>query len=208
VGGVQFDDFETGVERTAHGGNQASMHSWMSAADMGIGTRSSMSKGRGLGPITGQPPSAGVFRLLPPFHGVRSNSSYINLNQSSPWFATFPIAGDTGHACLRSASDGFSKGSRASSRLRSTSSQISHASGGRMKALSDLSEALAGHASHAAEKLRSQNGVCHAILVFIHTNPFREQDPQYSNSRVIPLPNTSADTRLLMRAALFGLKKI
>ena len=77
-----------------------------------------------------------------------------------------------------------------------------------MQALSDLSEALAGHASHAAEKLRSQNGVCHAIHVFIHTNPFREQDPQYSNSLVIPLPNASADTRLLVRAALFGLKKI
>jgi DNA polymerase V len=75
-------------------------------------------------------------------------------------------------------------------------------------ALSDLSEALAGHASHAAEKLRSQNGVCHAIHVFIHTNPFHEQDPQYSNSIVIPLPNASADTRLLVRAALFGLKKI
>ena len=75
-------------------------------------------------------------------------------------------------------------------------------------ALSDLSEAVAGHASHAAEKLRSQNGVCHAIHVFIHTNPFREQDPQYSNSIVIPLPNASADTRLLVRAALFGLKKI
>jgi hypothetical protein len=45
------------------------------------------------------------------------------------------------------------------------------------------------------------------IHVSIHTNPFREQDPQYS-SIVIPLPNASADTRLLARAALFSLKKI
>ena len=75
-------------------------------------------------------------------------------------------------------------------------------------ALPELSEALVSHVSRAAEKLRGQDGMCNAIHVFIHTNPFREQDPQYSNSIVIPLPNASADTRLLVRAALFGLKNI
>jgi DNA polymerase V len=75
-------------------------------------------------------------------------------------------------------------------------------------ALSDLRESVAGHASRAAEKLREQDGMCHAIHVFIHTNPFRKQDPQYSNSMVVPLPNASADTRLLVRAALFALQKI
>ena len=30
-------------------------------------------------------------------------------------------------------------------------------------ALSDLSEAVASHASHAAQKLRAQDGVCHTI---------------------------------------------
>lgn len=75
-------------------------------------------------------------------------------------------------------------------------------------ALPDLSEAVASHVSRAAEKLRGQDGICNAIHIFIHTNPFREQDPQYSNSIVIPLANASADTRLLVRAALFGLKKI
>ncbi|SEO33987.1 DNA polymerase V [Nitrosospira multiformis] len=74
--------------------------------------------------------------------------------------------------------------------------------------LHDLSEAVASHASSAGEKLRVQDGVCNAIQVFIQTNPFREQDPQYEGSIVIPLPNASADTRLLVRAALFGLKKI
>src|SRR5665647_3888353 len=62
--------------------------------------------------------------------------------------------------------------------------------------------------SSAAEKLRRENSVCEAIQVFVQTNPFREQDPQYSNSITIPLPNASSDTRLLVRAALFGLKKI
>jgi DNA polymerase V len=74
--------------------------------------------------------------------------------------------------------------------------------------LPELSEALASHASHAAAKLRRQGGAAQAIHVFIRTNPFREQDPQYSNGMVIPLPNATSDTRLLVRAALFGLKQI
>jgi len=74
--------------------------------------------------------------------------------------------------------------------------------------LQSVGEAVAGHASSAAEKLRTQGGVCNAVLVFIQTNRFREQDPQYGGSIVIPLPNASADTRLLVRAALFGLKQV
>jgi hypothetical protein len=74
--------------------------------------------------------------------------------------------------------------------------------------LPDLSEAVAGHASHAAEKLRAQGSVCNAVLVFIQTNRFRNQDPQYGGSLIIPLPNASSDTRLLVRAALYGLRQV
>jgi DNA polymerase V len=74
--------------------------------------------------------------------------------------------------------------------------------------LPELSESIASYMSSAAEKLRRQNSVCNAIQVFIQTNPFREQDKQYSNSITVPLPNASSDTRLLIRAALFGLKHI
>jgi DNA polymerase V len=85
---------------------------------------------------------------------------------------------------------------------------ISSRSFGRpVPSLAELSEALASHASHAAAKLRRQDGAAHAIHVFIRTNPFREE-PQYSNGMVIPLPNATSDTRLLVRAALFGLKQI
>ncbi|SFI80918.1 Y-family DNA polymerase [Nitrosomonas sp. Nm34] len=74
--------------------------------------------------------------------------------------------------------------------------------------LTELSESVASHTSSAAEKLRRQNSVCNAIQVFIRTNPFREQEKQYSNCMTVPLPNASSDTRLLVRAALFGLKRI
>lgn len=74
--------------------------------------------------------------------------------------------------------------------------------------LPELSESVASYTSSAAKKLRRQNSVCNAIQVFIQTNPFREQDKQYSNSITVPLPNASSDTRLLIRAALFGLRHI
>jgi DNA polymerase V len=74
--------------------------------------------------------------------------------------------------------------------------------------LPELCESVASYMSTAAEKLRRENLVCEAIQVFVQTNPFREQDPQYSQGITIPLPNASADTRLLVRAALFGLKRI
>lgn len=80
--------------------------------------------------------------------------------------------------------------------------------GQRVYSLTELSESVAYHISSAAEKLRRQHSVCNAIQVFIQTNPFREQDKQYSNSMTIPLPNASSDTRLLIRAALFGLRHI
>ncbi|BCT69546.1 Y-family DNA polymerase [Nitrosospira sp. NRS527] len=74
--------------------------------------------------------------------------------------------------------------------------------------LPELGESVTSYMASAAEKLRRQRSMCEAVQVFIETNPFREQDPQYSNSITVPLPNPSCDTRLLVRAALFGLKKI
>jgi DNA polymerase V len=72
----------------------------------------------------------------------------------------------------------------------------------------ELAESVASYMSTAAEKLRRENATCEAIQVFAQTNPFNEQDPQYNNSLTVPLPNATSDTRLLVRAALFGLKRI
>jgi DNA polymerase V len=74
--------------------------------------------------------------------------------------------------------------------------------------LPELSESVASYISSAAEKLRQQHSVCNAIQVFIQTNPYREQNKQYSNSITVPLPHACSDMRLLSRAALFGLKRI
>ena len=72
----------------------------------------------------------------------------------------------------------------------------------------ELRESVATYMTRAAEKLRAQQSVCEAVQVFVMTNRFKATDRQYSNDAVVPLPNPSADTRLLVRAALFGLARI
>jgi DNA polymerase V len=74
--------------------------------------------------------------------------------------------------------------------------------------LTDLSEAIAWHVDRAAEKLRAQQSVAAAVYVFVQTNPFRADDPQYSRGVVVPLADVSDDSRELTRAARQGLQQI
>ena len=71
-----------------------------------------------------------------------------------------------------------------------------------------LSESVASHTTRAAEKLRAQRHVAGAITVMIRSNPFKPWEPQYNRSEVVPLPEPSADTRELIQAALWGLRRI
>jgi DNA polymerase V len=73
--------------------------------------------------------------------------------------------------------------------------------------LKDLSEAVTEFASRAAVKLRKQASLVGQVLVFIHTSPFRK-DPQYSRSTTVPLRRPSADTAVIVSAALAGLRAI
>ena len=74
--------------------------------------------------------------------------------------------------------------------------------------IDELRESVSTYMTRAAEKLRQQNSVCEAIQVFVQTNRFKESDRQYSNGVVVPLPNASCDTRLLVRVAMFGIEQI
>ena len=73
--------------------------------------------------------------------------------------------------------------------------------------LKDLNEAVTEFASRAAQKLRKQRSLAGQVLVFIRTSPFRK-DPQYSRSTTIPLRRPSADTAVIVTAALAGLRAI
>ena len=79
------------------------------------------------------------------------------------------------------------------------------------KKLSDINiiaEAVATHAVRCAEKLRRQRSVASYLTIFIHTDPFSQNEKYIYNSLTITLPMPSNTNHELARAALEGLKKI
>lgn len=74
--------------------------------------------------------------------------------------------------------------------------------------LFDIQEAIRVQASRGAEKLRKQKSVASAVLVFLKTNRFRPELPQYNPSIVVPLLSTTDDSRLIIHAAQKGLQSI
>jgi DNA polymerase V len=52
----------------------------------------------------------------------------------------------------------------------------------------ELKERIVTFAANCAEKLRQQNSCCNALMVFVHTNYFREDLDQYAKNSVIKLP--------------------
>lgn len=73
--------------------------------------------------------------------------------------------------------------------------------------LHEVAEAITEFASHAAQKLRKQSSLAGQVVCFIRTSPFRT-DPQYSQSITVPLRRPTADTNLIVAAALAGLRAI
>jgi DNA polymerase V len=71
-----------------------------------------------------------------------------------------------------------------------------------------MSEAIATHASACAKKLRQQKSYAMSLMVFIHTNNFREDLPQYWKNTIIKLPVPTSDTLEIVHYALEGLKSI
>jgi DNA polymerase V len=80
--------------------------------------------------------------------------------------------------------------------------------GERLTELEPISEAIANFAASCAEKLRKQKSLANVLMVFIHTNPFATNQPQYSNQKVIQLPVATNDTTEMINFALLGLKSI
>lgn len=85
---------------------------------------------------------------------------------------------------------------------------VSRSFGQPVTALEDLSESVAYFATAAAEKLRKDVSVVGSLCVFVRTNPFKEGEPQYHRSMVIPLTRPTDDTARIVSAALAGLRAI
>ena len=74
--------------------------------------------------------------------------------------------------------------------------------------LPELEEAVASYVAKAAEKLRNQNSLAGAVQVYIRTNVFKPEVPQYQRAVMLPLPEASSDTRVLTQWALRVLRRI
>lgn len=71
-----------------------------------------------------------------------------------------------------------------------------------------LREAISNFSALCASKLRKQNSCASGLIVFIHTNPFRKELPQYSRSITINLPVATSITTEIIKYALEGLNHI
>lgn len=74
--------------------------------------------------------------------------------------------------------------------------------------LPGLAEAVATYIGRAAEKLRRQGSLAGMVQVYVRTNPFKDNAPQYQRGMTVPLPDASDDTTRLIRAAHWGLSQI
>jgi DNA polymerase V len=74
--------------------------------------------------------------------------------------------------------------------------------------LEELEEAVASYIARAAEKLRAQDSLAGAVQVYIRTNVFKPEVPQYQRAVTVPLPEATADTRVLTDWALRMLRRI
>lgn len=72
----------------------------------------------------------------------------------------------------------------------------------------DLQERISTFATLGAEKLRSQKSNCELIQVFIYSNRFRPDLPQYSGYTTVKLPYPTSSTFIINKYAQIALKSI
>lgn len=74
--------------------------------------------------------------------------------------------------------------------------------------ITGLEEAVSSYASICASKLRKQKSCAQSLMVFIHTNNFREDLPQYFQNCVLKLPVPTNSTPEIVHYALTALRNI
>lgn len=74
--------------------------------------------------------------------------------------------------------------------------------------LTHLAEAMSIFATIISRKMRAQHSAAISLTVFIHTNSFHPEQPQYCNSAFIPLDEPTTDTLTIAAAARKALASI
>jgi DNA polymerase V len=85
---------------------------------------------------------------------------------------------------------------------------VSRSFGRAITSLHEMREAVATYTSRAAEKLRREHLAAGILTIFLMTNRFKEDDPQYHNELRLPLPVATNDTSELLTYALRGIEQI
>ena len=75
-------------------------------------------------------------------------------------------------------------------------------------ALEPIEEAVATYAARCAEKLRRQQSCAGMLMVFLHTNSFKEDEPQYAKNLVCKLPVPTNSTIELIHYTSAALRAI
>ncbi|MEA3250565.1 MAG: Y-family DNA polymerase [Pseudomonadota bacterium] len=74
--------------------------------------------------------------------------------------------------------------------------------------LGEIREAIRQHGQRGAEKLREQRSLTRAVLVFLKTNPHRQDLRQHSPSIIVELDRPTDDSRPILQAAQHALNRI
>ncbi|PZX16365.1 DNA polymerase V [Breznakibacter xylanolyticus] len=77
-----------------------------------------------------------------------------------------------------------------------------------LTSLDDVKEAVVNHAVSCAAKLRRQRSCAMQLMVFIHTNGFRTDLPQYMRNKVVDLPTPTNNSSVLAKYAAALLESI
>ncbi len=85
---------------------------------------------------------------------------------------------------------------------------VSRGFGRPVASLAELKQAIASYGATAAAKLRRDHRVAQTMQVFITTNRFHPQEPQYAISETLMLPYPTHDTLTIVRAALGATERL
>lgn len=72
----------------------------------------------------------------------------------------------------------------------------------------DLRTQVSNFAAHCSQKLRTQRSAAEMVTVFISTNPFREDLPQYSVQATVVLPSPTNTTPQIVQASVAVLERL
>ena len=74
--------------------------------------------------------------------------------------------------------------------------------------IEELQESIANYGSRVAEKIREEGLIAQSMSIFVLTNHFNKREKQYSNSIKLQLDYPTSDSKLIVKRAIEGIKRI